>query len=109
VCPHVFETREFWHSHTGKFIRASGNVKRLLNVNVDYLEETTAKGSRRVVSITTVLTDMLNQPNYSPTKINSKDALDFVDNSMEDLHVFGKEVLREIICPEMSKRIALIG
>lgn len=109
MCPHVFETKEFWHSHTGKFIRVDNAVKRLLNVNVDYLEEAGAEGNRRVVSITSVVTDMLNQPSYSPVEVASKEASDFVDKSMQKLHIFGKELLGDIISPDMSKRIALKG
>ena len=109
VCPHVFETREFWHSHTGKFIRTDDYTKRLLNVNIDYLEEASVVDTRRVVSITTVVTDMLNQPGYSSVGVTKEDSLDFVEKRMQNLHAFGKDILGDIISTEMSKRIALIG
>jgi len=107
VCPHVFEVTEFWHSHTGKFIRTDTHTKCLLNVNVDYLDEINGVDTRRVVAITTVLTDMLNQLGYSPTRVAKDNALHFVDERMQKLHAFGKEVLGDIVSPEMSKRIAL--
>jgi uncharacterized protein (TIGR04255 family) len=109
VCPHVYEVTEFWHSHTGKFIRTDAYTKRLLNVNVDYLEETSGLELRRVVAVTTVLTDMLNQSGYSSTVIAKEDVLEFVEGRMQKLHTFGKEVLSDIINTEMGKRIALIG
>lgn len=109
VCPHVYEVTEFWHSHTGKFIRTDAYTKRLLNVNVDYLEEVSGVDSRRVVAITTVVSDMLNQPGYSSTEVAKEDVLEFVDERMQKLHAFGKEILSGIVSPEMSKRIALIG
>ena len=62
-----------------------------------------------MVAITTVLTDMLNQPGYSSTEVAKEDVLEFVDERMQKLHAFGKEILSDIVSPEMSKRIALIG
>lgn len=109
LCPHIFEAKDFWHSHTGVFIRTDDNTKRLLNINVDYLDEIRADDVRRVVSITTVLTDLLNQPGYEPSEIAAKDAVEFLGAHMQGLHVFGKKVFGNIINDEMSKRIALIG
>lgn len=109
LCPYVFEAKDFWHSHTGAFIRVNESTKRLLNVNVDYLDENRPDDLRRVVSITTVLTDLMNQPGYEPSEIAAGDAIQFLDSHMQGLHVFGKEILGNIINNEMSKRIALIG
>ena len=108
LCPHIFEADDFWHSYTGAFIRADKSTKRLLNVNVDYLDEIRPDNIRRVVAITTVLTDLMNQPGYDPIEINAKGAINFLDSRMQNLHVFGKEVFGNIISDEMSKRIALI-
>jgi uncharacterized protein (TIGR04255 family) len=108
LCPHIFEADDFWHSYTGAFIRADKSTKRLLNVNVDYLDEIRPDNIRRVVAITTVLTDLMNQPGYDPFEVNAKDAINFLDARMQNLHVFGKEVFGDIISDEMSKRIALI-
>ena len=30
LCPHIFEAEDFWHSHTGAFLRADEYTKRLL-------------------------------------------------------------------------------
>lgn len=109
LCPHIFGTKEFWHSHTGKFIREDDYVKRLLNVNVDYLEEVNAGDTRRVVSVTTILTDMFNQPGYSVSDVDKATTSSFVDSRMSKLHVFNKEILGDVINQEMSKRIALKG
>jgi len=107
LCPHIFEANDFWHSYTGAFIRADKNTKRLLNVNVDYLDEIRSGDVRRLVAITTVLTDLMNQPGYDPIKLNSNDFLSYLDERMQKLHVFGKEVFSNTINDEMSKRIAL--
>lgn len=64
---------------------------------------------RRVVAITTVLTDLMNQPGYNSPEAVAKDPLDFLDAHMQDMHVFGKKIFGNIINDEMSKRIALIG
>lgn len=107
VCPHVFETTEYWHSHTGKFIRISDSIRRLLNVNVDFLEEANGQNTRRVVTITSVLTDMINLPGYSPFQIEKDRYSSFIEERMRALHADEKRVLSEVIRPEMAKRIAL--
>lgn len=108
LCPHIFEEDDFWHSYTGAFIRTDKSTKRLLNVNVDYLDEIRPDDVRRVVAITTVLTDLLNQPGYEPTAIDANNAINFLDDRMQNLHVFGKKVFSSIINDDMNKRIALI-
>lgn len=109
LCPHVFEAEDLWHSHTGVFIRVDGSTKRLLNVNVDYLDENRSGEVRRVVVISTVLTDLLNQPGYEPYVAEGNDIIGFVDARMQGLHVFGKQVFGDVINDTMSKRIALIA
>lgn len=109
LSPQIFEAQDFWHSHTGAFIRADEQTKRLLNVNVDHLEEIRADEMRRVVSVITVLTDMLNQPDYTSTEVSAANIGQLLDKHATKLHLFGKEVLGNIINDEMSKRIALVG
>jgi len=109
LCPHIFEAQDFWHSHMGAFIRTDEETKRLLNVNVDHLEENRADEMRRVVSVITVLTDMLNQQDYTPVEVSAENIDQFLDRHAKGLHLFGKEVLGNIINDEMSKRIALGG
>ena len=96
LCPHVFEAKDFWHSHTGAFIRVDSNTKRLLNVNVDYLEENRSGEVSRIVAITTVLTDQLNQSGYDPYVAEGSDIVKFVNDHMQGMHVFGKSVFGNI-------------
>lgn len=108
LCPHIFEQDDFWHSHTGAFIRENQTTKRLLNVNADYLDETRPDYVQRVVAITTVLTDLKNQAGYDQTKINHDEVMKLLDGHMQGLHIFGKKVFSNIINDDMCKRIALI-
>lgn len=107
LCPHVYETAELWHSHTGAFNRVDGKTKRLLNVNVDHLEERKHDSLQRVIAIGTVLSDLMNQPGYEKFEIAEIEGNAFLDSKMQQLHDFGKVVLGEIINSDMSKRIAL--
>ena len=107
VCGHVFEAKDFWHSHTGLFIRVDDYTKRLLNVNLDYLDEPRPEGPKRIISITTVVTDQLSQPGYNEYLGTKEEALAMVNTRMNDMHTFGKAVLGDIMTPQMSKRIAL--
>ena len=109
LCAQIFEAKDFWHSHTGAFIRADEQTKRLLNVNIDHLEENRANDMQRVVSVITVLTDMLNQPDYASTEVSAENINQLLDKHAKRLHLFGKEVFGNIINDEMSKRIALVG
>lgn len=107
VCPHVFAASDLWHSHTGLFIRHDAATKRLLNINVDCLDEKQPERPRRTVVIRSSLTDMLNQEGYDPTDLHAGMAMEFVDTHMENMHSFSKVTLRDTITDEMSQRIAL--
>lgn len=108
LCPHVYDAEDFWHSHTGAFTRVDASTKRLINVNVDYLDEKLQAGSRRIIAITTVLTDLLNQPGYEANAIAQADVISFIGAHMQGLHILGKEILGDIINDPMGRRIALI-
>lgn len=107
LSPHVYGLKNLWHNHTGAFLRIDEKTKRLLNVNVDLLDENQPNGLRRVLIVRTVLTDLLNQPGYEASAVAAANIVDFVDTHIQDLHAFGKIVFGNIINDEMSKRIAL--
>ena len=107
VAPHVFELDDLWHSHTGAFLRVNANIKRLLNVNVDYLHEEPMSGPRRLVGISTSLTDMLNQPGYDLLQVPASAMRQFLNDRMNDLHQFSKVAFSEVISADMSRRVAL--
>lgn len=109
LCPHIFKTSDFWHSHTGAFVRVDNTIKRLFNVNADYLEERLKGETRRIIAITTVLTDMFNQPNYESLNLEGQNIVGFIDTRMNNLHVAGKSMFSEIINEATCKRVALIG
>lgn len=106
LCPHIFAAEDLWHSHTGVFLRPDEATKRLVNINVDCIDQNQPDGQRRVVGITTVLTDLLNQPGYPATVV---DGSSFIDHRMKQLHNFSKETFGNIINDDMSKRIALVS
>jgi len=90
-------------------LRVDEATKRLLNVNVDYLEENQPDGVRRVIAIATALTDLMNQPGYVSSRVMANDVCQFLDTHMKQLHHFGKEVFGNVVNDDMSKRIALTG
>lgn len=109
VCPHVYNSNDLWHTHTGKFLRVGENIKRLLNLNLDCLDEKEPSGDeKRIVKILTAITDNLNQPGYSPTHIELDAAVNFIDEHIAMLHVFSKETFGDIISDDMSTRIGLL-
>jgi hypothetical protein len=106
LCPHIYTAQDLWHSHTGAYSRKDEKIKRLINIDVDFLEEAHISGLRRVVVVTTILTDMLNQPGYEAQDTHSKPA-EIIGNRMLDLHNFGKIAFGQVINDEMSTYIAL--
>lgn len=108
LCPYVYEAKDLWHNHTGAFLRIDEWTKRLMNINVDHLEEHRSDEPRRAVAITTVLTDLWNQPGYTSLEEPLNNIDEFIGTRMKQLHDFDKVLLGDIINDEMSKRIALI-
>ena len=92
------------------FLRADDRTKRLLNVNVDCLDEFVPQTNenRRVVAITTVLTDMLDQPGFASSDVTEVTAMTELEDRMQTLHILDKDILANIICDEMVRRIALV-
>jgi uncharacterized protein (TIGR04255 family) len=108
VASHVLTTRDLWHSYTGVFIRADSETKRLLNVNIDCVEDSSPKGDlRRVVSIGTSLTDMFNQPNYDAKTMTDGDGITVFREHLAILHSQSKQAFVQIITDAMCQRIAL--
>lgn len=105
--PHLLDVDDLWHSYTGAFLRPDDATKRLLNVNIDCLDEAVQGGGRRVVVITTALTDMLNQAGFDATAITVENVLPFVESRLGDMHVLEKNTLNAIINDKMNQRIGL--
>lgn len=106
VCKHIFETNDLWHSHTGAFIRIDKITKRLININIDCVNEVNPEGERKVISITTSASDQFNQLGYEPYSAD-EDSIAMIDEHMQNIHLFGKSILSQLITEHMSKRIAL--
>ena len=109
LCPVVFSAPDLWHSHTGAFSKADAQTKRLTNVNVDCLDESVRSAPRRVVAISTVLTDLLNQSGYEPFNATAETVNGLVTTRMAGLHIASKAAFGEVINEEMTKRVALVG
>lgn len=107
LCPYVYESPDLWHSHTGAFLPVDEHTKRLLNVNVDYLDEQMVEQPRRIINISTVLTDILNQPGFTPHNLAPAEAFDKLQERLVQLHEQSKYFFGEVISDEMCKRIAL--
>ena len=103
---HIFDTAEFWHCHTGVFIRHDELTKRLLNVNIDHFDESRPDGLKRIVAITTTVTDQFGQIGYDQFSSNYK-TIATVETHIKSIHEFGKKILGELLVKSMSDRIAL--
>jgi uncharacterized protein (TIGR04255 family) len=107
VCSHVYEKTDLWHSHTGEFQQVDDYTKRLLNINVECIDEQLIGGSRRVIGIATVLTDLLNQPAFKQFVLPNETAFDTLQERIELLHSMSKQYFQRVISDEMCDRVAL--
>lgn len=107
LCPYVYDSPDLWHSHTGAFLSVDRQTKRLLNINVDHLDEEINGEQRRIISIATVLTDMFNQPGYDTWELAPGEAFDRLEAQLSILHQKSKRYFGEVITDDMCKRIAL--
>lgn len=109
IAKHIFSLNDLWHIHTGAFIRSDEQTKRLMNINIDCVDEFNGLHSRRAISITTVLTDMFNQPGFEPFAVTNDNAMNVISAHLESLHTFDKDILSKTLVESMAKQIALIG
>ncbi len=105
----VYASRDLWHTHSGEFVRVDSQTKRLVNVDVDYVDEYPSDEPRRALVVKTVLNDNFNQPGYEQTSLTPQTGSDFVGTHVNQLHDLSKDILASIISSEMAKRIALGG
>ena len=108
VAAHIFSRNDLWHIHTGAFDRSDNQTKRLTNVNIDCLEEVVGFTTQRSIVITTVLTDIFNQPGYDASSLSKVDGMNFIASHLEALHSYDKEILREILAVPIAQQIALL-
>jgi hypothetical protein len=106
VTPSVFEATDLWHSHSGKFIKVSNQVKRLLVVDADCLDE--LEGDKlRFVRVATSVTEMLNQPGFQPLSVPLLTAIGYLDESFAQLHNLLKFVFGQIVTDEMAAEVGM--
>lgn len=108
LSPQVYEREDLWHSHTGAFVRPDSGTKRLINLNVDCIDQILAAAAvpKRVVMVTSALSDMLGQDGV-PAPLPPSDCSAFIDSRMQEFHALDKNILGDIINDAMSQRIAL--
>jgi uncharacterized protein (TIGR04255 family) len=107
IAPHVYSAKDLWHSHSGAFVRVDAKTKRLISVDIDYVDELVTDHPRKALSIQSVLNDILNQPDYESAELTSESTPAFVETHMTQLHDVSKQILADIINSDMARRIAL--
>lgn len=109
LSPHIFQATDLWHSHTGSFNNVDAQTRRLLNVNVDFLDELHENVSRRIIAISTVLTDMYGQPGKQPLNVLPNEAHILLHDRINSLHAESNNVVKSVLSDEVCERIALKG
>ena len=102
------EAKDLWHCHTGRFESNSTQVKRLEAVNLDCADEQDEAGQpQRVVRISTTITDIFNQPGFTPHQVNGEEALPMLDRAFPELHIVLKDVFSKIVSDSVAAQIGL--
>jgi uncharacterized protein (TIGR04255 family) len=104
LSPSIFNSRDLWHSHAGHFVRLNSSVKRLVQINVDHLEEAGEGDPRQVVRAQTVLIDMLNQPGYEQNLTGFQSELAV---KLQEMHDQLKSMFGELITDQIAHRIGM--
>ncbi len=106
LAPHVFEERGMWHSHTGRFLNGPDVSKKLLQINVDAVDEGEREDIQRWVNITTA------RENRYPTAPNAAVValdLELIATAMDSQHEELKVALGAIINSKTASQIYLEG
>jgi uncharacterized protein (TIGR04255 family) len=109
LSPHLINAPDLWHCHTGIFDFIGSDTKRLLNINVDCLNESPAGASRRAIVMTKIVTDFFNQQGLKDTIVDDTNVGPLIRQKMTDLHNSEKAILADLISDQMASRIALTG
>jgi uncharacterized protein (TIGR04255 family) len=107
LAPHILDTPNLWHSHTGLFVRFDDQTRRLININADCVDQLIRGESKRVVSITTNLTDSFGQAGYAVSSVPATELATFVCSRLDLLHGESKSLLTGVITDAMCRRIGL--
>jgi uncharacterized protein (TIGR04255 family) len=108
VPDYLFDCTDYWHCHTGAFSRNDEQTKRLLNVNLDLIEEHTADGSRKVLAVRSIHTDIFGQESFLKLDImDENQTITFIDEHLNSLHDLHKSMLSRTLSEELAKRIQL--
>ena len=106
-CQTILDAEDLWHSHVGYFDKPDPETKRLVNVNIDYVDQANNERRTRAIKLVTSLTDLLNQHGFSPCKADASDVMTVMERHMQSLHDLNKELLASILSESMATRIAL--
>lgn len=105
LSPHIFEENGMWHSHTGHFLPKDGVAQKLLQINVDALDEGFPAEIQRWINIATA------RENRYPASLDEIVAfeLNSLATVLDSEHDELKIALAEIINDETANRIYLKG
>lgn len=105
LSPHVLNEKGMWHSHTGFFLESNDIAQKLLQINVDAVDEGAGESLQRWVNITTA------RENRYPSGPDDMVALDMglIAAAMDSQHTELKSALGLIINDATASRIYLEG
>lgn len=104
LTPIIFESKDLWHSHSGKLEKISETEKVLNVVNVSLVTENDSLKSQIVM---THKIDSINGTSLSDNN-NTSDFLKETDAYMNQMHDFDKNILAELINEKHTQMIGLV-
>lgn len=111
ISPASFDANDLWHCHSGRFISANNQTKRLEVVDVDCVDEVDGTSINaeptRVVRISTTLTDFLSQPGFPPVQLQANKSLEQLDIALTEQHNSLKQVFSAIVSDEIANLVGL--
>ncbi|MFK5598243.1 hypothetical protein ACFZ8E_14795 [Methylobacterium sp. HMF5984] len=107
-CEVANRSKREWHSHSGWFDSISDRSKRLININVDAVSAARPGENQTSPSIS-ILTLIQDQIIEAADDADAASQGSFTDaiSQLDKQHVALKDILAEVIVPEMADRITL--
>lgn len=101
--PHLLNSTDFLHVHTGWFENSNDAGRTLINLNIDVGE---FEGSRRASVIQVLSRQSTEEGQFFSVFKGNEDA---ITQTLNELHVRDKELLRGLLAEDVQKSISLFG
>lgn len=105
IAPHVFETRDLWHSHAGK-LESVEEDKLLVQLHIDLVSGQMPGPNPQELFSVGIMTGF--ERRYAKNKLDVESNVnESIAGHLDDLHFRSKDLFRSILTPQVAERVGL--